>query len=229
MPRIASLIFLLATCAAQSPVPQQPVKTTDRPSQPNFVYDDDGGSVQAVPADLSPASPATFHGGAVMKSVQQVSIFLGSGWASADPRSRRGALSDLLASPAQSSALSKFGIRTLPAQPLFEDFTDLSKSTAPVNDLAIQRKLADLLAGKAIPAPSKSTVYVVYLAPEVSSTLGGPKAQTDYAAYHSFVHLAGSTVLYAVVPYQQNQQNHITAASRALVETALNPLGNGWF
>src|SRR5258708_28700426 len=56
----------------------QAVSALDRPVEPNFVFDDDGGKAQIVPADFSVAGEKKFHGGAVLKSAQQVSIFLGS-------------------------------------------------------------------------------------------------------------------------------------------------------
>jgi hypothetical protein len=227
MVRFATLILLLASSAAQGPAGNQPGKTLDRPGPVNYIFDDDGGAVQVVPADLSPSSTRTFHGGLVMTSVQQVSIFLGSGWANAKARSRRGALADLLTGTDRTSDLQKQNIKALPAQPVYEDFADLGNTH--VNDLTVQRKLSDLFQSRAIPSPTPGTVYVVYLAPEVVSTIGGQQAGIDYAAYHNFVNLEAGEVFYAVVPFQENQANHITGAHRALVEAALNPRGTGWY
>jgi hypothetical protein len=226
MKGIASLILLVAICNAQS-AGNPPAQNLDRPGPVNFIFDDDGGAVQVVPADLAPAGTRSFHGGLVMKSVRQVSIFLGSGWANAKSRSRRGDLADLLSAPERTADLQKQSIATLPALPVFEDFGDLSK--VRVNDLTIQRKLSDLLQSGAIPAPTPGTVYVVYLAPEVVSSIGGQQAGADYAAYHNFVNLEAGEVFYAVVPFHGNQANHLGAAHRALVEAALNPRGTGWY
>src|SRR5947209_3798169 len=103
-----SILFLALTGAAQ--------QTTDRPAQPGFIFDDDGGAVQIVPTSLESPAAAKFHGGAVMQSVRQVSIFLGSGWADEKVRSRQAALSDVLAST-HSSDLQARNIRALPAGP----------------------------------------------------------------------------------------------------------------
>ena len=91
---VYSILFLALAVAAQ-----QAAKTPaiDRPSQPNFVFDDDGGAVQIVPADLALSGPKKFHGGEVLKSVQQGSIFLGSGWGDDNVRVRQTALFDVLA------------------------------------------------------------------------------------------------------------------------------------
>lgn len=226
MIRFLPLVFLAAVCSAQTPAGTQPTKSLDRPGPANYIFDDDGGAVQVVPADLAPASTRTFHGGLVMKSVQQVGVFLGSGWANETPRSRREVLGDLLTVAECGADLQKQNMKILPAAPVYEDFTDLSRTR--VNDLTIQRKLSDLLKSHAIPLPTLGTVYVIYLAPEIVSTIGGQQAGVDYAAYHNFVNLEEGEVFYAVVPFHANQGNHVNAAQRALVETALNPRGTGW-
>src|SRR5260370_42641559 len=126
-----------------------------------------------------------------MKSVQQVSIFLGSRWAEGGVRAREAGLSDLLAnnsSSSDSSALNdlqSYQIKAFRAAPSVDDFSVLST----VNDLAIQHKLVELLATKAIPAPNASTVYVVYLAPGANSTIDGSKGGVAYLAHHTTVHV----------------------------------------
>jgi hypothetical protein len=228
MARFACFIILLgAICAAQTPAGNQTAKNPDRPGPANYIFDDDGGAVQVVPADLAPSATKAFHGGPVMQSVQQVSIFLGSGWANATARSRRGPLADLFQGIQPTVDFEKRNIKTLPAYPVHEDFADLAK--VPINDLTIQRKLSDLLQTHAIPSPAPGSVYVVYLAPEVVSTIGGLRGGIDYAAYHNFVNLEAGEVFYTVVPFHESQTNHVSAAHRALVETALNPRGTGWY
>jgi len=103
-----SILFLALTGAAQ--------QTTDRPAQPGFIFDDDGGAVQIVPLNMESPAAAKFHGGAVLQSVRQVSIFLGSGWADEKVRSRQTALIDVL-SNTHSSDLQARNIRPLPASP----------------------------------------------------------------------------------------------------------------
>jgi hypothetical protein len=229
MKRLSFLVLPLAIFLSPMAAPQQSAQTIDRPAEPNLVFDDDGGKVQIVPADLSLGTDKKFHGGSVMASVRQISIFLGKGWGDAQVRARQAVLSDVTgqAASAHGAELRQRKVKTLGAAPSQEDFSDLGK--APVNDLVIQRKLADLLAGKAIPAPSANSVYVVFLAPGVSSTLGGNKAGVDYAAYHNFVNLEAGEVRYVVVPFHENTDKHSAAAARALAEAALNPNGQGWF
>jgi hypothetical protein len=228
MKRYAFVTLLLCGLAGCVAVAQQ-AASLDRPAEPNFVFDDDGGKAQIVPPDFSAAAPKTFHGGPVLASARQVSIFLGAGWGDQQFRSRETALVDIAAGSASPhlGELQAHNVKALRAAPRQEDFTDLSKTQ--LNDLDIQRKLSEMLQNKSIPAPTASTVYVVFLAPGVSSTLGGHKAGVDYAAYHNFVNLDVGEIHYVVVPFHDNVDHHTAAATRAFVETALNPNGQGWF
>lgn len=203
--------------------------SVDRPAEPNFAFDDDGGKAQIVPVDLSVAGPKTFHGGPVLSSTQQVSIFLGSGWGDAQIRGRETSLTDVTAAAGSAlvAELKQHSIKTLRAAPKLEDFSDLSQSK--VNDLTIQQKLSDLLKSKAIPAPTADTVFVIFLAPGIQSTLGGLQGGIDYAAYHNFVNLEAGEIHYVVVPFLANADTHNAAATRAFAEAALNPNGRGWF
>ena len=203
--------------------------SVDRPAEPNFAFDDDGGKAQIVPVDLSVAAPKTFHGGPVLASAQQISIFLGSGWGDAQVRGRESSLQDVTASVgnAQVAELKQHSIKTLRAAPQVEDFTDLSQSK--VNDLTIQQKLSDMLKSKAIHTPAAGTVFVIFLAPGIQSTLGGLQGGVDYAAYHNFVNLEAGEIHYVVVPFHENAATHSAAATRAFAEAALNPNGQGWF
>jgi len=230
MKRLALIVAPLAMFLVQLAATQQAAPPVDRPAEPNFVFDDDGGQVQIVPADLSTAGEKKFHGGAVMSEVQQVSVFLGSGWADAQVRGRQTALMDVAANGAgpQMAELQKHHVKLLRAAPSAEDFSDLSKT--PLNDLDIQRKLSEMLQARAIPVPTPRTVYLVFLAPGISSTLGGNKAGVDYAAYHNVVNVEAGEVRYVVVPFQEDAVRHGAAAARAFAETALNPRGQGgWF
>jgi len=220
---------LLLCGLATSVLAAQQATTVDRPPEPNFVFDDDGGKVQIVPADFSVPGPKTFHGGPVLQSAGQLSIFLGAGWADQQVRSRQTPLLDVAATSGGShiAELKSHNITTLRSAPRVDDFSDLSAT--PVNDLTIQQKLSDLLKSKAIPAPAAGTVYVVFLAPGINSTLGGNKAGVDYAAYHNFVNLEQGEIHYVVVPFHEDAQRHTAAAARAFAETALNPSGQGWF
>src|SRR5215469_14115806 len=110
---IFSLLLLgslpIAMLMAQQPAPG---------AQSRLLFDDDGGAVQVVPANLATGDNATFHGGAVMKSVQQVSIFLGSGWGDSSIRARESGLSNLASgAPGMQGVFSAHNISLLNAGP----------------------------------------------------------------------------------------------------------------
>jgi hypothetical protein len=221
-------LCLLLCGLATAVLAAQQAASVDRPAEPNFVFDDDGGKVQIVPADFSVPGPKKFHGGAVLESARQVSIFLGAAWGDQQFRSRETPLLDVANKEgAHLAELQSRSIKTLRPLPPLEDFSVLSKSK--VNDLTIQRKLSDLLQSKAIPAPVPGTVYVIFLAPGIDSTLGAHKAGVDYVAYHNFVNLEAGEIHYVVVPFHEDTQRHASAAARAFAETAMNPNGQGWF
>jgi hypothetical protein len=181
----------------------------------NRLSDDDGGMVQVVPVDAATA-PAKARTTPVMKSVRQVSIFLGSAWAEQETRIRERVLSDL---SGKLGELQNSNITLLPASPSVEDFSDLSKT--PVNDLAIQRKLSEMLANQSIPAADPATVYVVFLGAGIKSTVGGHAGGVDYAAYHTSIHVNDAEVRYVVVPFNENAERQANTAARAIVETAV--------
>jgi hypothetical protein len=225
MNKITIFILLLASFAAQAQTAQS-AKPADLPDRPNHVFDDDGGAVQIVPPNAASATEKKFHGGAIMKSVRQVSIFLGSGWGDQQTRARESHLLDL-SSGSAAPELQKHGVKSMSPAPVQEDFSDLTKS--PLNDLAIQRRLAEMIDRKAVAAPTAETIFVVFLAPGVSSSLGAHRGGKDFAAYHNFFHATAGAVRYVVVPFESNPEEHRRAAAQAFANAALNPSGDGWF
>ena len=85
-------LLLCVLLLAGAPVGMMTAQHSPAGTQPNFVFDDDGGAVQIVPAGPASAGARKFHGGFVLRSVQQVSIFLGGGWGNAEIRSRENTL-----------------------------------------------------------------------------------------------------------------------------------------
>lgn len=224
---ILCTLFLAGLFATQVMTAQKAVKPAAKPvdlpaSTTNFISDDDGGTVQVVPVDLATPGPRKAHAAPAMKSVQQVSVFLGAAWADEKVRTREASLSDLT-NHTHLVELQNSYVATLSVAPSVEDFTDLKD---PVNDLAIQSKLVDMLESKTIPAPDASTVYVVFLAPGTKSTVGGHTAGIDYAAYHNLIHAEAGVLRYVVVPFNDNVGHQADAASLSLLETIFNPESN---
>jgi hypothetical protein len=225
MKRLVFYTPLFAGLATLAFAAQQGNKSVAPPANANFVGDDDGGLTEIVPADLATQGPRASGTAPVMRSVQQVSIFLGAAWGDQQAKTRQTRLPDFAGNRSEPALteLQNHNVEVLPAGPRVEDFTDLSKG--PVNDLTIQRKLVEMLENHAIPPPAANTIYVIFLAPGIRSTLGASKAGIDYAAYHNLLHLDMSEVRYAVVPYQENADRHNRAASQAFVNAAFNPTG----
>jgi len=226
MKRLVFYILLFGGLATLAFASLQENKSADTPpANANFVADDDGGLTEIVPADPTRQGPRASGAVPVMKSVQQVSIFLGAAWGDRQARTRQTRLPDfpLNHSEAALTELRHHNMEVIPAAARVEDFSDLSKG--PVNDLTIQRKLVEMLGNHAIPLPTASTIYVIFLAPGITSTIGASRAGIDYAAYHNLLHLDMSEVRYAVVPYQENADRHSAAALQVFVNTAFNPTG----
>ena len=226
MKRLVFYILLLGGLATLAFASLQENKSADTPpANANFVADDDGGLTEIVPADPARQGPRASGAVPAMKSVQQVSIFLGAAWGDRQARTRQTRLPDFALNHSE-AALTEFrhhNVEVIPAAARVEDFSDLSKG--PVNDLTIQRKLVEMLGNHAIPLPTASTIYVIFLAPGITSTIGASRAGIDYAAYHNLLHLDMSEVRYAVVPYQENADRHSSAALQVFVNTAFNPTG----
>ncbi len=223
MKKLIFCTVLLATLTIPALAAQQGQKPAEMSAaKTGFVADDDGGLTEIVPADPSTQVPRPSGAAPAMKSVQQVSIFLGSAWGDAQVRPRQSRLRDLAAA-GRPAELRNHSVEVVPAAPLVEDFSDLSRT--PVSDLAIQARLAEMLKTGAIPAPGANTVYVVFLAPGIQSTLGAGKAGVDYSAYHNLLHVAAGAIRYVVVPFNDNADRHSAAASQALVSTVFNPTG----
>jgi len=226
MKRLVFYILLFGGLATLAFASLQENKSADTPpANANFVADDDGGLTEIVPADPTRQGPRASGAVPVMKSVQQVSIFLGAAWGDRQARTRQTRLPDFALNHSE-AALTEFrhhNVEVIPAAARVEDFSDLSKG--PVNDLTIQRKLVEMLGNHAIPLPTASTIYVIFLAPGITSTIGASRAGIDYAAYHNLLHLDMSEVRYAVVPYQENADRHSAAALQVFVNTAFNPTG----
>lgn len=204
-----------------------PERTEESP-----VYDDDGGRVFVVRRNEAMKDELRHHGGPVIEVPQEQSIFLGSAWSKPENRARQARLTNLLASlgdGAERAALKRSGVQNtfMPAQSL-EALIHLSNKDG-LTDLGLQKMLAGMFERQELSGPEANTIYVVYLAPGIGSTLGTMMAGKHYVAYHNFFHTNGQEVHYVVVPFETDAVAARTAATRALVEAIVNPTGDGWY
>ncbi|HEY2294575.1 MAG TPA: hypothetical protein VGM86_28070 [Thermoanaerobaculia bacterium] len=218
-----------ASRAAEKPQASAPAVLEHAP-RGTVVFDDDGGRAQIVPRRAVPSQEAKYHGGPVVSQPTVQAVFLGSGWRKQENRQKEAAVMSALRSqggPAAKS-LSPYGVKPweLSGQPL-EDLTGDPLRGTSISDLEIQTRLDGLLGG-ADPLDA-NTVYVVFLAPGLGSTLGPRATEKDYLAYHNHVHAAAGVIHYAVVPYDGDPARWAAAARQSLRLTLINPEGNGWY
>jgi hypothetical protein len=196
--------------------------------EPHADYDDDGGRVFLLRQSSDSIEGYRYHGGAIISTARQVNIFLGSAWEK--NREQEVGFADLLNSlndKTETMSLSQFhaqGSQTLS----HEEIVRFPKS-AKLSDLDVQARLVDTFKANPSLGPDTNTVYMVFLAPGIGSTVGGAIGGKHYLAYHNYFNTAGVEVHYAVIPYEENQEVAHSIAKRALLETIINPTGGGWY
>src|SRR6267378_4413404 len=170
MKRLVFYILSFAGLATLAFAAQQGNKSADTPpANANFVGDDDGGLTEIVPADPATQGPRASGAVPAMKSVQQVSIFLGAAWGDQQARTRQTRLPDFGGNRSELALteLQHHNVEVV-AAPRVEAFSDLSNG--PVDVLTSVLKLADRNGTHAIPPGGTNTLYVIFLAPGITST-----------------------------------------------------------
>jgi hypothetical protein len=180
--------------------------------------DDDDASVSFVPTE-SFLQKARRHRGGVLCDPRQHHIFLGKAWTDTPNLARKAVLSSLDVAPGPGLCATS---HRLP--PTNQTETTAFGGNARLSDLGIQAQLAHMLKGGHLKV-AQNTVYVVFLAPGIQSTMGSAVGAKDYLAYHSHFHSDYGEVHYVVVPFSENVQLEKRAAARSILETSLNPEG----
>jgi hypothetical protein len=222
-----------AAQAAEKPQPAAPPASAILENAPKgtVFFDDDGGRAQVIPRNTVEERDATFHGGPVVSGASVQAVFLGSGWREGTNRQKESEVMKALRSQGSSDAasLSRYGVKAWEASGLaLEDPAgDPVADKRRISDLDIQARLEGLLGG-AGPIDA-SSVYLVFLAPDLESKLGSKISTRDFAAYHNHFHSAAGVIHYVVVPYDGDLSRWISAARQSLRQTLINPEGNGWY
>src|SRR5436305_82268 len=230
-----TLIGGTASQAAQKPQPQAPAPSSapavlESATPGTVAFDDDGGRAQIIPRQAVAGRAATFHGGPVISRGSVQAVFLGSGWRDEANREKEPVAMASLRGSAQSAAasLARFGVREWePAGLALEDPAGDPVASATISDLEIQSRLDNLLSGTG--HIEASSVYVVFLAPGLGSTLGSKTSEKDFAAYHNHFHSAAGLVHYVVVPFDADSSRWLANAHQSLHQALINPEGNGWY
>ena len=177
MKRLATILTLLSISLVV-----RTVAAADH--QIHRVFDDDGGRVEIVSAGTTiDMDDLSSPGGKV------VALFLGSGW-------RNPGLSE-----AEGLTLNRLSLQAATRGTLVtaqEEMADLGSGSS-LNDLGIQRAISDMLDRGELERPTSGTVYAIFLAPGIRSTVGQSVAGRDYQAYRSCVHFDQGAVSYIVI------------------------------
>ncbi len=197
------------------------------------VMDDDGGRVQIVPRAGAGGGDRelTYHRGPVVSRGDVQAVFLGSGWREGANRGGEARMMEALKAGVPEAL--KAGVDGGFAAPSFspparEDRLDPAGGRT-ISDLEIQARLDEWLANGTIGPLGAGSVFVVFLAPGMRSTLGSSGSETDFTAYHNYFHAAPGLVRYVVVPHQEPFARWLAAARQGLVQTLIDPEGTGWY
>lgn len=203
--------------------------------------------IQIVPLRTEAAAPVgtprlTYRGGPLLASPQVFLFFWGSRWRS-DPLAEtattlNGFFDYLLASP----LMDQLAEYSVPAFSIGHGartgslvLTDDPPPTVADSDIQglVSRETAS---GPAVPRPTPSSLYFVYLPPGVAVSLSGGASCTTFCGYHSDV---SNSVFYAVMPYPDCKGceggmqllDALTAtSSHELCEAITDPVpGEGWY
>src|SRR6266550_2230348 len=222
---IFSLLFLSGAARGQQPEERGPL---NEPVQ--AVIDDDGGRAFIVNAKSK--SLTEFRrppGAAVLAAPQQCTIFLGSRWATPALRAPEAKLNNLLSSIQNQPDISKLnslGINNLFGPTYSQEVLTQFNSDEKLSDISIRTILMGLISEGSLPKAERSTIYVIFLQPDLRSTLGTLTGRKHYLAYHQFLNVGGDRLHYVVVPYEPDLDTAKAIALRALVAAALNPTGD---
>jgi len=229
-------VALVAVAQGQGSVGAVDKETDKNPAisdEAEPVMDDDGGRVFIVRRnDANSIDGFRYHGGSVIAEPQQYNIFLGGVWLDPSLRRREAAFSGLLSQTekgAEQATLERYGVKNtfLPSQNREQMFEFAKGETLP--DLQVQRALDEMFKIGEIQGPTANAIYVIFLPPGITSTLGSMIGGKHFAAYHNFFHREQGEVHYVVVPFEPESKLAKEFVGRALIETAVNPSGDGWY
>lgn len=221
---IVSLLFAAGTARAQQPEDKAPVNDAVQ-----AVIDDDGGRAFIVNSKLKSLTQLRrLPGAAALTAPQQYTIFLGSRWATPALRARESSLNNLLSSVQNQHDISKLnnlGINNLFGPTYSQEVLTQFPPDEKLSDISIRTILLGLVGEGSLPKAERSTIYVIFLQPDLRSTLGTLTGRKHYLAYHQFLNVGGERLHYVVVPFEPDVVTAKAIALRALVAAALNPKG----
>jgi hypothetical protein len=204
------------------------------------------GPIRIVPLRTEALAPVaaprlTYRGGPVLASVQVFLIFWGDAWPADPLAAQMQQLNDFFEYVLTSSLMDQL------AEYDVQGFTighgtrtgAIAVTTAPpstVSDADVRHFIRDQLASNpAIPQPTPSSLYFVFLPPGVTSGLHGSSSCVNFCGYHDH----DAEVYYAVMPHPDCDgcagglaaiDAMTTTSSHELCEALTDPVpGSGWY
>ncbi|HEV8432163.1 MAG TPA: hypothetical protein VGR95_02035 [Thermoanaerobaculia bacterium] len=215
---IATMIIASVATADESRAPRILV---DKPGLVTTL-DNDGGRVELY-ARSHAARTVEFHGGAVVQQPLVELLFVGTWDKSRADLLRQSA--DHIGATDEFQSTHERGVKAT-ALPIT---TRTLAGRDTMNDLDVQSMIDRAIEHGSLPSRNDDTIYVLFLSPAISSTLGDKTAGTDYASYHSHFHSHDVNVRYVVVPFHNDVNVMNQAAAASLIRAIVNPDGDGWY
>src|SRR5215467_4161045 len=137
------------------------------------VFDDDGGRVFIVQRRKGLLDNVTYHGGPIISEPRQYSIFVGGAWAASAYATRKASLIDLMGGLDQQSRdmLDRCKVNTGSWSATAREELQAFPDGSVVSDLSVQGALSQMFGRGSVSGPDPNTIYVVFLAPGMQSTL----------------------------------------------------------
>jgi hypothetical protein len=191
------------------------------------------------------ASPPqlTYRNGPLLSSVEVFTIFWGTAWQHSPQSDNLTKINSFFDFILTSPLIDQLAEYSVPQYPITHGKrVGTTTLTTPalrksVSDSQLQHLLQqEITTNKAFPAPTKNTLYFIYLPPGVSVTQGGSRSCQAFCGYHNDIH---SQIFYAVMPYPGCNGclgtlatlDALTAtSSHELCEAITDPIpGQGWY
>lgn len=215
-------MVLMLSCALTAQAQQ--TATPLSPGYDRAVANEDGGQAFIIERSLRRLSSFGRPRKGTISEPEQYSIFVGGQWQTSALRERQAKLQRVLANltdEAELSALQEIGIKNRFGPTASVERLDIPSRS--FSDLDIQRLLAAMFDSGALLRPSAGTIYVVFLDPEIESTLGSLTGGKHYVAYHNGFRAGGAHTRYVVIPFQSDPASAYHDALRSLVAAAVKP------
>jgi len=216
-----TMIAASASAATSTDEPRAPRILVDKPGLVTTL-DNDGGRVE-LSARSHAARSVEFHGGAVVQQPLVELLFVGTWDKSRADLLRQSA--DHIGATDEFQSTHERGVKAT-ALPIT---TRTLAGRDTMNDLDVQSMIDRAIENGSLPSRNDNTIYVLFLSPAISSTLGDKTAVTDYASYHSHFHSHDVNVRYVVVPFHNDVNVMNQAAAASLIRAIVNPDGDGWY